>query len=219
MASKQKKLISIDFDGVIHSYHHGWKDGSIYGDVVPGFFEWAAESKDHFRLAIFSSRSRTPEGIEAMRLWLLEQWIFHVEQPEFFHLSNIDVLTWFEFPTVKPMALLSIDDRARRFDGNWNADALKPARIAKYRPWNYRNRKVEFPDTIESALSAVPADYRVELTIFGGETKAVIVSAEAFLNEARSGLCSIVYYRPKSFEATAPTTAEAIRGALAAYHG
>src|SRR5580692_7717984 len=28
-----RQCVSVDFDGLLHSYHDGWKDGSIYGDL------------------------------------------------------------------------------------------------------------------------------------------------------------------------------------------
>ena len=28
-----RQCVSVDFDGLLHSYHDGWKDGSIYGEL------------------------------------------------------------------------------------------------------------------------------------------------------------------------------------------
>ena len=129
MASKP--ILCLDFDGVIHSYDKGWQDGSIYGTVTPGFCDWAEEAKKHFRLVVYSSRSKTPEGIEAMQNWLVPEIFAWAEQKEggsTLHLGD------FEFAHEKPPAFLTIDDRAVQFKGDWAA--LDPAVLLAFKPWN-----------------------------------------------------------------------------------
>jgi hypothetical protein len=128
-----KPTICIDFDGVIHSYERGWQNGVIYGDVVPGFFEWVERVRDRFGLVIYSSRSKTDDGVLAMGTWLHEKrdaWIKaggtrHPTEP----------LT-FEFSHEKPAAWLTIDDRAIPFKGDWYASELTPDAMRAFKPWN-----------------------------------------------------------------------------------
>lgn len=120
-----KPILCIDFDGVIHSYEKGWQNGVIYGSLTPGFLEWASEAKKHFTLAIYSSRSCDPELFMPMVNWLGDQ------------LSALSehglVLSDFSWPTQKPPAWLTIDDRALQFKGNWKDFA--PERLFAFKPW------------------------------------------------------------------------------------
>jgi hypothetical protein len=118
-----KPILCIDFDGVIHSYERGWQGGEIYGTVTPGFFEWAEKAVQLFKLVIYSSRSKTPEGRQAMQDWLLKQ----------LQDSGQQWLVAFEFAHEKPPAFLTIDDRCVRFDGHW--DLLEPRQLRDYKPW------------------------------------------------------------------------------------
>lgn len=126
---KYKPIICIDFDGVIHAYRDGWKDGQIYDDVVPGFFIWASRAKEHFKLVIYSSRSKTPEGMAAMAAWLDERMERGGVLRE--HLAMAD----FTFAHEKPPAFLTIDDRAICFDGNWMARHLDAEVLLGFRTW------------------------------------------------------------------------------------
>jgi len=130
----RKSIICIDFDGVIHSYEKGWQSGEIYGEVMPGFFEWAFEAKNRFDLVIYSSRSKTAEGIEAMRAWLTEK----AEAAEL----DWEPLEYITFAHEKPAAFLTIDDRAIRFEGNWKAQELSVAYLKSFKPWMDCGKKI-----------------------------------------------------------------------------
>jgi hypothetical protein len=128
-----KPIICVDFDGVIHSYERGWQDGVIYGEVVPGFFEWTERVRDQFRLVIYSSRSKTEDGIVAMATWLSDKrnaWIAAGGQR-----NSVEPLES-EFAYEKPAAWLTIDDRAVQFRGDWTDPALTPEAIRAFKPWN-----------------------------------------------------------------------------------
>jgi len=133
MSDNFKPTICIDFDGVIHSYERGWQDGVIYGEVVPGFFEWVERVRNDFKLVIYSSRSKDDDGVTAMGLWLHQKrnaWIEaggqrHPTEPLNFELAH-----------QKPAAWLTIDDRCIRFDGNWDDPSLTPEAMRAFKPWN-----------------------------------------------------------------------------------
>jgi hypothetical protein len=127
-----KPILCLDFDGVIHSYTSGWQgDTTISDPVVPGFFEWAEQAAKYFKLVIYSSRSKNPEAIRAMLMYLHEQrelWRAAGGKTETFEPLS------FEFADEKPAAFLTIDDRALTFDGTWPDVEM----LRAFRPWNKR---------------------------------------------------------------------------------
>jgi len=128
MTETKKPILCIDFDGVIHKYSRGWCGGEIYDVMTDGFLSWAHEAREHFRLVIYSSRSKEPEGIEDMKAWLFRYT--SEEQP----FADPVRITDFEFSAVKPPAFLTIDDRAICFTGDWSA--LNPENLRQFKPWN-----------------------------------------------------------------------------------
>lgn len=126
-----KPIICIDFDGVIHSYDQGWQRGEIYGHIVPGFLAWAVAAAQRFDLVIYSSRSKTPEGIESMRAWLRKRLIERMMPTD-----AESFIELFSFAHEKPPAFLTIDDRAIQFRGDWTAPEFTPDAIAIFKPWN-----------------------------------------------------------------------------------
>lgn len=124
----KKPILCLDFDGVIHSYSSGWKGADVIpDDPVDGAMGFLICAIQEFDVVIFSSRSNQRGGIAAMKKWLKE------------HAGNL----WYDSPcgpgigdvrfTIeKPAAMVTIDDRAITFTGQWpEIDALK-----SFRPWN-----------------------------------------------------------------------------------
>lgn len=128
MSEPYKPILCLDYDATIHLYSGGWQDGSCYDKAVPGFFDWAFKAQKIFKLVIYSSRSKTPEGREAMRTWMAREIVIARYKAEDFDFTYADQ---------KPAAFVTVDDRCIRFDGNWNDPALDPEELSKFRPWNY----------------------------------------------------------------------------------
>ena len=116
-----KPLLVLDFDGVLHSYTSGWSAPDHIADPpVPGALEFIRDALQHFSVAIFSSRSGHPGGVEAMQRWLTEHGL---------EAEHREALKW---PIAKPPAMLTIDDRALLFTGTFPS----PAALLNFRPWN-----------------------------------------------------------------------------------
>jgi hypothetical protein len=97
-----KKTIVFDFDGVIHKYSRGWQDGSIYDEPVSGIKDIINQlRKENYEVIIVSTRCSTEQGIAEMIEWL--------------NMYDIEVD---RIQKEKPPALIYVDDRAIRFDGN-----------------------------------------------------------------------------------------------------
>lgn len=140
-----KPTLCVDFDGVIHRYSEGWKDGSIYDTMTDGFIVWAAEAREHFELVIYSSRSKTDLGRGQMVDWMIEQ--LNHEQAVVPPVTVDD----FEFAHEKPPAFLTIDDRAIRFDGDWSR--LDPQTLLRFKPWTARTKR-------ESVIRMIRKDFK-----------------------------------------------------------
>lgn len=121
-------ILSLDFDGVIHDYQKGWQGGAIYGQATQGFFEWALQAATKFTLVIHSSRAQTKEGADAILEWL-------ERQADAQGYAGKVLLPLFVVQAEKPPALLTIDDRCLRFDGDWGDPRFDPEELRKFKPW------------------------------------------------------------------------------------
>lgn len=128
------KTIAIDFDGVIHKYSKGWHDGTCYDEPIDGAEKFLHDlmKSDDYNVFIFSTRS--PRQIKN---WLIEK------MPDNFGPMAEDcgfmwrgysgwevkvIPFWIKFWNKKDVlgitkrklpAVAYIDDRAVKFNGNW----------------------------------------------------------------------------------------------------
>lgn len=124
----RKPILSLDFDGVLHSYTSGWKGADVIPDPpVPGTFEFLEAAHEYFEVHIFSSRSGQPGGIAAMRAWL----VHHAGYGDDF--GPLPAwLTEIQFPVDKPPAFVALDDRVLTFNGVFPS----VEELRNFAPWN-----------------------------------------------------------------------------------
>lgn len=125
-----KPILCLDFDGVIHSYTSGWKGADVVPDPpVDGAMRFIWDASEHFTVAIHSSRSAQRDGIAAMKKWLERHFREYWAADRTTCDDKLAELVW---ATEKPPAMVTLDDRAVTFTGEWPAvDTLKG-----FMPWN-----------------------------------------------------------------------------------
>lgn len=115
-----KPAICLDFDGVLHWYRpercvRKYSDDDIQDAPVPGAREAVEELRKTYRVVVYSSRCRSLAGRRAIQFWLHE---YGIETD-----GVVDS---------KPQAVMYVDDRGIRFDGDW-AETLRE--IAGFSNW------------------------------------------------------------------------------------
>lgn len=107
MTPKRRRTIAVDFDGVIHRYSKGWRDGSIYDSPVEGAREALARIHARYEVVIFTTRvNPAMRGADSQ----MDRILAWLEAQGFRRGEHFDDITH-----VKPPALAYIDDRAVRF--------------------------------------------------------------------------------------------------------
>lgn len=130
---KYKPTIAIDFDGVIHKYSEGWKDGSIYDEPIEGALKAIHELMKKYTVFIYSTRN--PRQIV--------RWLNKQDNYPFCGAMAYDLGHGYEARVIpfwkkfwnkegvlgvtkrKLPAQVYIDDRALKFEGDWTETLAK----------------------------------------------------------------------------------------------
>jgi hypothetical protein len=124
----KKPILCIDFDGVLHLYISGWTSPAEVRDgPVPGAMQFLEKVVEYFQVAVYSTRSHQAGGVEAMQKWLEYQLKQH-----FGPLKAASIYAQIYWPTEKPPAKVTLDDRAIQFAGVWPSMQY----LVNFKPWN-----------------------------------------------------------------------------------
>jgi hypothetical protein len=104
------QTICVDFDGVIHEYS-GWKGAEVFDGPIEGARDFLLTLSRKYKVVIFTTR----------RAALVREWLTQWAMVEF--VTDVS--------DVKPPAVAYIDDRAVRFEG----DFQKVLEEVERRPW------------------------------------------------------------------------------------
>jgi hypothetical protein len=108
-AGMKKKRVLVDLDKTLHQYSKGWSDGTVYDPPIAGAREAMNELKERgYEVVIFSVRTGKSNPDWKKQERMVKEWLVKYDIP-------FDVIT-----SEKLAAEFYIDDRAIRFEGNWD---------------------------------------------------------------------------------------------------
>jgi hypothetical protein len=112
------KNLSIDFDGVIHTFDRGYHDGTCYGEPLPGALEAIRHLAEEFNIIIFTAKAKPSRPLVNGKTGtqLVKEW-----------LEKYNVMQYVkEITAEKPRSQIYIDDKGYHFQ-NWE-DTLEHVR-------------------------------------------------------------------------------------------
>ncbi len=131
--SAERPAVAVDFDGVIHRYSQGWRDGSIYDPPVPGALAFMQELLED-GYAVYVHTTRKPVQVYD---WLIERFA-EDGIPLSVKLIPESTLFWNEGDTIgvtnrKLPAVAYVDDRAVEFGTprTWDGVRAKVDKLAE----------------------------------------------------------------------------------------
>ena len=126
----KKKRIMVDLDGTIHAYEKGWNNGKL-GSVIKGAKEAIDELHNKgFEIIIFTTRASSEilhkkiskdKMVSDIEKWLDKNDIYY------------DDIT-----SEKIEAVMYIDDRAIRFNGDWIETMKEVKKVSEYERWELK---------------------------------------------------------------------------------
>jgi hypothetical protein len=105
------QTVAVDFDGVIHAYSKGWRDGTIYDGPVEGALDALRTLMGRYAVVVHTARDPAPV-VKWLTGFGFNAEYFPGEQPRFWSCQTSILVT-----NRKPLAVAYIDDRAIRFTG------------------------------------------------------------------------------------------------------
>lgn len=117
--------LCLDFDGVLHSYS-SWSEFIDNDPPVEGAVHFCKKARQSFTLVVCSSRCSTPVGKARVERWLKQ--------------NGFPLM---EVTCTKPIAFLTLDDRALTFTGTFP----RISELKKFEPWWKNSEK--FTQNIE----------------------------------------------------------------------
>lgn len=113
MSLKRGSAVAFDFDGVIHKYSEGWKDGSIYDEPNMDIVDFMAILMK-MGIPVFILSTRDPDQINMW--WKKQRFSINSmvmdDNPTFWKQTDIVGITKTKLP-----AQVYIDDRAYNYHG------------------------------------------------------------------------------------------------------
>ncbi len=104
---EESSVISIDFDGVIHSFESGFGDGTIYGTPINGSYEALEKLSMKYKLVIYTAKAKDDRPLVNNKTGkeLVWEWLKKYNLNTFIH----------DITAEKPRAIVYIDDKSIRF--------------------------------------------------------------------------------------------------------
>lgn len=151
---RYRKVVAIDFDGVIHRHVAPWTvPHEINDGPVEGVFDFLGQVICEFDIAVFSARAADSQARWAIADWLVEHWsaaqlerwqrFERLDEVVFATERQSKRLARIVITARKPHAFLYIDDRGWRFEGTTFPSMDELRAFAACDSWTKKARRLD----------------------------------------------------------------------------